>query len=172
MAWRTRLCFYQTRSAWSVDQGSNKNHSPAYNFAPTVTKFCVMWEGLSLQHDTKFGNCRCTIVDSRAFLSWSLIHGLCWSGLIKAEPGCMLNQPRSPHKWMTLSLRAGFMGPTWGPLGADMTQVGPMLATWTLLSGLGLIFNTELDPLNKTKFKLYFWKLFFNYKRRLIFTAI
>ena len=81
------LCFYQTRSAWSVDQGSNKNHSPAYNFAPTVTKFCVMWEGLSLPHGTKFGNCRCKIVDSRAFPSWSLIHGLCWSGLIKAEPG-------------------------------------------------------------------------------------
>ena len=82
----SRLCFYQTRLAWSVDQGSNKNHSPVYNFAPTVTKFCVVWEGLSLPHDTKFGNCRCEIVDSRAFPSWSLIHGLCWSGLIKAEP--------------------------------------------------------------------------------------
>ena len=81
------LCFYQTRSAWFVDQGSNKNHSPAYNFATTVTKFCVMWEGLSLPYDTKFGNCRCNIVDSRAFPSWSLIHGLRWSGLIKAEPG-------------------------------------------------------------------------------------
>ena len=84
---RLRLCFYQTRLAWSVDQGSNKNHSPAYNFAPTVTKFCVMWEGLSLPHDTKFGNCRCKTVDSRAFPSWSLIHGLRWSGLIKAKPG-------------------------------------------------------------------------------------
>ena len=75
------------RSAWSVDQGSNKNHSPAYNFAPTVTKFCVMWEGLSLPHDTKFGKCRCKIVDSRSFPSWSLIHGLRWSGLIKVGPG-------------------------------------------------------------------------------------
>ena len=79
--------FYQTRSAWSMDQGSNKNHSPAYHFAPTVTKFCVMWEGSSLPHDTKFGNCRCKIVDSRAFPSWSLIHGLRWFGLIKAEQG-------------------------------------------------------------------------------------
>ena len=70
-----------------MDQGSNENHYCAYNFAPTVTKFCVMWEGLSLPHDTKFGNCRCEIVDSRAFPSWSLIHGLRWSGLIKAEPG-------------------------------------------------------------------------------------
>ena len=83
----TRPHFYQTRSAWSVDQGSNKNHSPAYNFAPTVTKFCVMWEGLSLPHDTKFVNCRCKIVDSRSFPSWSLIHGLRWSGLIKVGPG-------------------------------------------------------------------------------------
>ena len=28
------------------------------------------------------------------------------------------------------------MGPTWGPSGADRTQVGAMLAPWTLLSGL------------------------------------
>ena len=27
------------------------------------------------------------------------------------------------------------MGPTWGPSGADRTQVGPMIAPWTLLSG-------------------------------------
>ena len=27
------------------------------------------------------------------------------------------------------------MGPTWSPPGADRTQVGPVLATWTLLSG-------------------------------------
>ena len=28
-----------------------------------------------------------------------------------------------------------FMGPTWGPSGADRTQVDPMWAPWTLLSG-------------------------------------
>ena len=28
------------------------------------------------------------------------------------------------------------MGPTWGPSGADKTQVGSMLAPWTLLSGI------------------------------------
>ena len=28
------------------------------------------------------------------------------------------------------------LGPTWGPSGADRTQVGPMLAPWTLLSGI------------------------------------
>ena len=34
-----------------------------------------------------------------------------------------------------ISLIARFMGPTWGSPGADRTQVGPMLALWTLLSG-------------------------------------
>ena len=42
---------------------------------------------------------------------------------------------------------ARFMGPTWGPSGAGRTQVGPMLAPYTLLSGLktGSIFrNVDL----------------------------
>ena len=34
------------------------------------------------------------------------------------------------------SLIARFMGPTWGPSGADRTQVGPKLAPWTLPSGM------------------------------------
>ena len=42
-----------------------------------------------------------------------------------------------PLVWpMMTSLIARFMGPTWGPSGADRTQVDPMLATWTLLSRL------------------------------------
>ena len=36
---------------------------------------------------------------------------------------------------MKQSLIARFMGPTWGPSGADRIQVGPMLAPWTLLFG-------------------------------------
>ena len=34
-----------------------------------------------------------------------------------------------------MALIARFMGPSWGPTGADRTQVDPMLAPWTLLSG-------------------------------------
>ena len=45
-----------------------------------------MWEGQALPHDTKFGNSRCEIVGRRVIFIWSLIHGLRWSGLIKAEP--------------------------------------------------------------------------------------
>ena len=85
----TRLCFYQTRSAWSMDQGSNRKHSAVHNSAPTVTKFCVMWEGQALPHDTKFSNCRCEIIGRRVIFIWSLIPGSSWSGLIKAEPGVM-----------------------------------------------------------------------------------
>ena len=79
--------FYQTRSAWSMDQGSTKKRSAVHNFVPTVTKFCVMWEGLSLPHETKFGNCRGETVDRRVIFIWSLIHGSSWSGLIKVGPG-------------------------------------------------------------------------------------
>ena len=44
------------------------------------------------------------------------------------------------HQWTRCiyflhTLIARFMGPTWGPSGADRTQVGPMLAPWTLPSG-------------------------------------
>ena len=35
------------------------------------------------------------------------------------------------------------MGPTWGLHGADRTQVGPMWATWTLLSGY---IHLKLQP--------------------------
>ena len=42
------------------------------------------------------------------------------------------------HGWdlQKSSLIARFMGPTWGPPGANRTQVGPMMAPWSLLSGL------------------------------------
>ena len=44
--------------------------------------------------------------------------GIAWQTCISGFPG------------------SNVMGPTWGPSGADRTQVGPMLAPWTLLSGL------------------------------------
>ena len=47
--------------------------------------FCVIWEGFSLPHDTKFG--RGEIVHRKTIFIWSLIHGSGWSGVIKAEPG-------------------------------------------------------------------------------------
>ena len=75
-----------------MDQGSTMKRSAVHNFAPTVTKFCVMWEGQALPHDTKFGNSRCEIVGRRVIFIWSLIHGLRWSGLIKASTTSMLSR--------------------------------------------------------------------------------
>ena len=54
------------------------------------------------------------------------------------------------------------MGPTWGPSGADRTQVGPMLAPWTLPSGVfgfqcarkWVFVNTYLCPSTASMFKL------------------
>ena len=48
----------------------------------------------------------------------------------------LLFRPRDFHHWPARcdTLIPRFMGPTWGPSGADRTQVGPMLAQWTLLS--------------------------------------
>ena len=45
------------------------------------------------------------------------------------------------------------MGPIWGPRGADRTQVGPMLAPWTLLSFLHIwfccvLFSGYINPLH------------------------
>ena len=45
------------------------------------------------------------------------------------------NGARTPAGTGLTTLRARFVGPTWGSSGADMTQVGPMLAPWSLLSG-------------------------------------
>ena len=54
-------------------------------------------------------------------------------------------------QWDVITLKTRFMGPTWGPPGADRTQVGPMLAPWILLSGylscMPLILGLGIDIL-------------------------
>ena len=45
--------------------------------------------------------------------------------------------------WAKTPRIARFMGQPWGPSGADRTQVGPMLAPWTLLSGTCLTLRTK-----------------------------
>ena len=52
------------------------------------------------------------------------------------------------------SLISKFMGPTWGPSGADRTQVSTMLAPWTLLSGA---LPVGQDVSVKTVFVLTVW---------------
>ena len=67
-----KLWLYETRSAWSLDQGSIRISSAGYTFVPTITK-------KALPHDTQFCNCRGKIVDNRRVFVWSLIHQSSWS---------------------------------------------------------------------------------------------
>ena len=52
---------------------------------------------------------------------------------------CFHRSPQMPcgcyPQWQ-ISQIAKFMGPTWGPPGSCRPQMGPMLAPWTLLSGM------------------------------------
>ena len=48
---------------------------------------------------------------------------------------------------MVRILIARFMGPACGPSGAARTQVGPMLAPWTLLSGYIIVFSKKASQL-------------------------
>ena len=50
--------------------------------------------------------------------------------------GGKLTSSKPPHEiyYWVVPLIARFLGPTWGPFGADRTQLGPMLASLTLLS--------------------------------------
>ena len=78
-----------------------------------------------------------------------------WSRDVQSREYVRLTTHWTPLKWLVLNpccaecilgniktLIARFMGPTWGPSGADRTQVGPMLAPWTSLSGNISAFST------------------------------
>ena len=85
-----------------------------------------------------------------------------WAIVIYIAPSPHSNQVSSIHTgsalggWMDpsqtrgvkfhTSLIAMFMGPTWGLPGADRTQVGPMLALWTLLSGMPTLIHQFTKP--------------------------
>ena len=57
-----------------------------------------------------------------------------WGGVLQNQIGVAQFSCVTIPLWSSLIAR--FMRPTWGPSGADRAQVGPMLAPWTLLSGL------------------------------------
>ena len=67
-------------------------------------------------------------------------------GCKRANEACLPCRPfthlhsRLPLAQATMTLITRFMGPTWGPSGADRTRVGPMLAPWTL----GILWTNHL----------------------------
>ena len=67
--------------------------------------------------------------------NWSFSQELQGVGVILACLECILHQSLLPTQIRLTTLIARFMGPTRGLSGASRTQVGHMLAPWTLLSG-------------------------------------
>ena len=63
----------------------------------------------------------------------------------------LLHFVRNWHRLGYPSLIARFMRPTWGSPGTDRTQVGPMSAPWTLLSGMsfGVLSLASVHPLHE-----------------------
>ena len=72
----------------------------------------------------------------------ALVYGLCMFSYVHRNVTQYIFA--RTYSWYSLCNRgdiitfliARFIGPTWGPYGADRTQVGPMLAPWTSLFGM------------------------------------
>ena len=97
--------------------------------ASSYTQPTKTLESTSIRHrpDT-FASDWCLIdINSRAFAIW-VGYGESLSSSHTYRMG-----------YMSLSLIARFIRPTCGTDGTDRTQVGPMLAAWTLLSGIAYI---------------------------------
>ena len=50
------------------------------------------------------------------------------------------------YKWVVFGKDGKFMEPTWGPPGSCRSQMGPMFAPWTLLSGRLILSHWMLWP--------------------------
>ena len=82
----------------------------------------------------------------------------------KPDTSLTLEYSRSQGKFMLIwPLIARFMGPTWGPSGADRTQVGIMLAPWTLLPGTVMYIMLCLMGSNKVILNLEILNLEFQF---------
>ena len=87
-----------------------------------VTRICV-------SNLTIIGSDNCLSPGRRhAIICWNIVN---WT----LKNRFQWNHTFSFTKIWKCPLIARFMGPTWGPSGAVMTQVGTMWAPWTLLSG-------------------------------------
>ena len=80
----------------------------------------------------------------RIFLSGSMLSIYRYSSGFLSWHGAHNHRRRCRYRCLyqkapMYTLMARFMGSTWDPPGADRTQVGPMLAPWSLLSGQVII---------------------------------
>ena len=88
------------------------------------------------------GSKRCIYLDTvlayirHPFIEYSYHIKLKWNDFVANYDKHMMCRVKLRLKAPVISLSAKFMGPTWGPPGSCRPQMGPMLAPWTLLSGI------------------------------------
>ena len=118
-------CLMQMKTSWHVQLKSYIYYvmQDIYNFSPqnkTLSTQPTYWKyssGLSIL-------CKqisISIKPGWKFQTW--VVGVDKFSKVSNEPGA-------------ISQITKFMGPTWGPPGSCRPQIGPMLAPWTLLSGM------------------------------------
>ena len=77
-------------------------------------------------------------VQQTCFMPQCRVVAVRWDGHKCWMPICDASRNHLPQ---ISTLIARFMGPTWGPSGANRTQVGPMLAPLILLYGDAFVFS-------------------------------
>ena len=92
-------------------------HDIEHSITVTKLEWCLYFEVLKHTSYLALSGKLCDVFCQ--FVGWP------WMGYIKSA-------------LQSISQIARFMGPTWGPSGSCRPQMGPMLAPWTLLSGLAL----------------------------------
>ena len=79
-----------------------------------------------------------------------------WLSSGKSEEEEPRDEGLQKKKW---SLIAMFMGPTWGPSGADRTQMDPMWAPWTLLSEMAVTGGMTMSVIWDSNWLIGPWKI-------------
>ena len=113
-------------------------------FAPLLKYTCYMCNRQGAHKSHRISSSLCSHDNALLYLYWYLHFMLIW-------PWCILSyvwwEAIKPF-WIFESWNGGtqiakFMRPTWGPPGSIRPQMGPMLATWTLLSWNVIIHSCQ-----------------------------
>ena len=119
---------YYSNVCW-IYMGAHKMHSQFLSFSTTLK-----WCGMLILSTWKTS------------IPWSYMANTLTNDHLTTQEAAgsraMMEYPALKTRMVIMSQITRFMGPTWGSSWADRTQVGPMLAPWTLLSG---VYN-EISP--------------------------
>ena len=138
----------------------------------TTWKCCLL-------HFGQFFETRCVIWYSLSIIAWGNRHHwfLCYNVIFLSRTGycgpygcvdaidapCGAGFWKAAYKLEEIPLIARFLGPTWGPPGADRTQVGPILAPWISLSGTWRVQVLRISRIRGYGFVLFHFDHMFSF---------